>query len=64
VLNQLESKDPSEQVLEWLNTITDPSFGLVASLVKTFLEKMDNIDYCKELIIVIRQLTTHVAEKV
>ena len=64
VLNTLENASPGPGVVEWLNTITDPSFGLINSLVKNFLEKINDADFSKEVLIIIRQLNQHVEDKV
>lgn len=64
VLQRLETAVAGPQVKAWLLQITDPSYGLVSTLLDAFLANLSSHDLASALLTILRQLNTHVTDQV
>lgn len=64
VLQRLESAVAGPQVKAWLLQITDPTYGLVSTLLDTFLANLNAFDLASALLTILRQLNFHVTDQV
>lgn len=45
VINAIEQSEKNEAVLEWMHQITQQEFGLINSLIKTFIPLINDPNY-------------------
>ena len=64
VLQRLETAVAGPQVKAWLLQITDPAYGLVSTLLETFLANLREFDLASALLTILRQLNSHVTDQV
>lgn len=64
VLQRLETAVAGPQVKAWLLQITDPAYGLVSTLLETFLANLSAFDLASALLTILRQLNSHVTDQV
>lgn len=64
VLQRLETAVAGPQVKAWLLQITDPTYGLVSTLLDAFLANLSVFDLASALLTILRQLNFHVKDQV
>lgn len=61
-LERLDEESENEALIDWVRNVCDPEFGIVDGLVANFIDFVDDSEYAKKILKILKKLNQHVSD--